>query len=66
VRCAHCAPLCAAHTARRPTRQAYYTFWLPVACGLLLAGESRPEALDLARGICVDIGQYFQVLRPAL
>ncbi|GBF93349.1 farnesyl diphosphate synthase [Raphidocelis subcapitata] len=42
-------------------KTAFYTFWLPVACGLLLAGEARPEALDLARGICVDIGQYFQI-----
>ncbi|KAI8467621.1 MAG: farnesyl diphosphate synthase [Monoraphidium minutum] len=42
-------------------KTAYYTFWLPVACGLLLAGETRPEALDLARDICVEIGQYFQI-----
>jgi geranylgeranyl pyrophosphate synthase len=32
-----------------------------VACGLLLAGETRPEALDLARDVCLEIGQYFQV-----
>lgn len=46
-----------------PLPQAFYTFWLPVACGLLLAGETRQEALDLARDICVEIGQYFQVGR---
>ena len=42
-------------------KTAFYTFWLPVACGLLLAGEARPEALSLAREICVQIGQYFQI-----
>ncbi|KIY95512.1 hypothetical protein MNEG_12453 [Monoraphidium neglectum] len=26
-----------------------------------MAGETRPEALDLAQGICVQIGQYFQI-----
>jgi farnesyl diphosphate synthase len=26
-----------------------------------MAGETRPEALELAQGICVQIGQYFQI-----
>lgn len=26
-----------------------------------MAGETRPEALDLAQDICVQIGQYFQI-----
>lgn len=32
-----------------------------MACGLLLVGEGRQEALDLAQDICVQIGQYFQI-----
>jgi hypothetical protein len=42
-------------------KTAYYTFYLPVASGLVLAGETRPEAFDLAQQICVEMGQYFQV-----
>eukprot|EP00878_Enallax_costatus_P031017 GHUV01033844.1.p1 GENE.GHUV01033844.1~~GHUV01033844.1.p1 ORF type:complete len:193 (+),score=70.64 GHUV01033844.1:173-751(+) len=42
-------------------KTAFYTFYLPVACGLVLAGESRPEAFKLAQQICIEMGQYFQI-----
>jgi farnesyl diphosphate synthase len=42
-------------------KTAFYTFYLPVAAGLVLAGEARPAAFDLAKSICVTMGQYFQV-----
>eukprot|EP00879_Flechtneria_rotunda_P022682 GHRR01023954.1.p1 GENE.GHRR01023954.1~~GHRR01023954.1.p1 ORF type:complete len:164 (+),score=64.70 GHRR01023954.1:628-1119(+) len=42
-------------------KTAYYTFYLPVAAGLVLAGETRQEAFDLAQQICVEMGQYFQI-----
>jgi farnesyl diphosphate synthase len=42
-------------------KTAFYTFYLPVAAGLVLAGETRSEAYDLAQRICVEMGQYFQV-----
>jgi hypothetical protein len=35
--------------------------YLPVAAGLVLAGETRPAAFDLAKSICMTVGQYFQV-----
>ena len=42
-------------------KTAYYSFFLPVACGLLVAGVSDPAALATAKGICLQMGQYFQV-----
>lgn len=34
---------------------------MPIACGLLLAGLANEDALKLAEGICIKMGQYFQV-----
>eukprot|EP00882_Tetradesmus_deserticola_P019351 GHRQ01020825.1.p1 GENE.GHRQ01020825.1~~GHRQ01020825.1.p1 ORF type:complete len:345 (+),score=116.75 GHRQ01020825.1:376-1410(+) len=42
-------------------KTAFYTFYLPVAAGLVLAGEARPAAFELAKSICVAMGQYFQI-----
>ncbi|PZR65874.1 MAG: hypothetical protein DI537_50880, partial [Stutzerimonas stutzeri] len=42
-------------------KTAYYTFYLPIAAALLLAGRGSAEALSLARSICVKMGVYFQV-----
>lgn len=42
-------------------KTAYYTFYLPVAAGLVLAGETRSDAYKLAQQICVEMGQYFQI-----
>ncbi len=41
-------------------KTAFYSFYLPVACGLLVGGVAAPPALALARDICVQMGQYFQ------
>ena len=42
-------------------KTAFYTFFLPVACGMLLAGRTDQHAYDVARNICMKIGEYFQV-----
>lgn len=42
-------------------KTAYYTFYLPVACGLRIAGVTNPGAYALASDICVAMGQYFQI-----
>lgn len=42
-------------------KTAYYSFYLPVACGLLIGGAGSDESLELAKDICVRMGQYFQV-----
>ncbi|GFR40856.1 hypothetical protein Agub_g1506, partial [Astrephomene gubernaculifera] len=42
-------------------KTAYYSFYLPVACGMVLAGIEDPAAYDLAQKICVEMGQYFQI-----
>lgn len=41
-------------------KTSFYTFYLPVAAGLLLAGEQRTEALALAQDISLKMGTYFQ------
>jgi Polyprenyl synthetase len=43
-------------------KTAYYSFYLPVACGLLIGGVSDDASLELAKDICVRMGQYFQVV----
>eukprot|EP00955_Chlamydomonas_euryale_P115291 366340-Chlamydomonas_euryale.AAC.4 len=42
---------------------AYYSFYMPVACGMLLAGISDPAAykVRVAEDILVEMGQYFQI-----
>lgn len=42
-------------------KTAYYSFYLPVACGLVLADQADEATLKLAQGICLQMGQYFQV-----
>ncbi len=42
-------------------KTAFYSFYLPVACGLLIGGHGGADELRLARSICVKMGQYFQV-----
>ncbi|CAD7701112.1 unnamed protein product [Ostreobium quekettii] len=42
-------------------KTAYYSFYLPVACGLLMSGVEKPEAFELARNILIPMGQYFQI-----
>ena len=42
-------------------KTAYYSFYLPVACGLIVGGAASPEALAASKEICLQMGQYFQV-----
>ena len=42
-------------------KTAFYSFYLPVACGLAVAGAASPPALATAKEICLEMGQYFQV-----
>ncbi|RLM92317.1 farnesyl pyrophosphate synthase-like [Panicum miliaceum] len=41
-------------------KTAYYSFYLPVACALLLAGENLDNFVDV-KTILVEMGTYFQV-----
>ena len=41
-------------------KTAYYSFYLPVACGLIIGGKSSDEDLEVAKDICLQMGQYFQ------
>ena len=43
-------------------KTAYYSFYLPVACGLVLADRADEGTLKLAQDICLQMGQYFQVI----
>jgi farnesyl diphosphate synthase len=42
-------------------KTAFYTFYLPIACALILAGEKRPAVFAEAESICKVMGEYFQV-----
>lgn len=41
-------------------KTAYYSFYLPVACALVMAGEDLEKHVDV-KNILVDMGIYFQV-----
>lgn len=41
-------------------KTAYYSFYLPVACALLMAGENLENYVDV-KNILVEMGTYFQV-----
>lgn len=42
-------------------KTAFYSFYLPVAMGMRLAGVQEESAYTLARTICVEMGEYFQI-----
>lgn len=42
-------------------KTAYYSFYLPVACGMLIAGIDEPAAFQTAKEILLIMGQYFQI-----
>lgn len=42
-------------------KTAFYTFYLPIACGMRLHGVEDPKAYETAEAICVAMGQYFQI-----
>ena len=45
------------------SKTAFYSFWLPVALGCVLADASLTEAGDFAKAldVCIALGEYFQV-----
>lgn len=42
-------------------KTAFYSFYLPVACGMHLAGVANEGALAVAKKILIKMGQYFQI-----
>jgi len=42
-------------------KTAFYTFYLPAAAAMHLCGMEDERAYDLARDICVRLGQFFQI-----
>lgn len=42
-------------------KTACYTFFLPVACGLIIMDKDGDKELDTAREICMKIGEKFQI-----
>lgn len=42
-------------------KTAFYTFYLPVAIGMITSGVKDKTAFDLARTICCQMGEYFQI-----
>ena len=41
-------------------KTAFYSFYLPVACGLLVCGVTNESAFATAKELCIQMGQYFQ------
>ena len=42
-------------------KTAFYSFYLPVRCGMIMAGIKDDEATKVAKDILIEMGQYFQV-----
>jgi farnesyl diphosphate synthase len=42
-------------------KTAFYSFYLPVAMGMHMAGIQEESAFDLAKKICCIMGEYFQI-----
>ena len=42
-------------------KTAYYTFYLSAACAMFLNGVVDKASHDVAKNICVQIGEYFQI-----
>ena len=42
-------------------KTAFYSFYLPVAMGMIMAGIKQDTAFKLARNICCIMGEYFQI-----
>ena len=42
-------------------KTAFYTFYLPVAIGMITSNVEEGEAFDLAKTICCQMGEYFQI-----
>ncbi|CAL5218960.1 g713 [Coccomyxa viridis] len=42
-------------------KTAFYSFYLPVVCGLLVGGTTFQDAFAVAKDICIEMGRYFQI-----
>ena len=42
-------------------KTAFYSFYLPVALAMYMAGVSSEEDLQQARDVLIPLGQYFQI-----
>ncbi|CAM9703001.1 unnamed protein product [Choristocarpus tenellus] len=42
-------------------KTAFYTFYLPCAIGMIYYGVKDPSSFRLAKDICVQIGEFFQI-----
>ncbi|TMW63178.1 hypothetical protein Poli38472_002119 [Pythium oligandrum] len=42
-------------------KTAYYTFYLSAACAMYISGVTDDASHEIAKAICVDIGEYFQI-----
>jgi len=42
-------------------KTAFYSFYLPVAMGMILSGIKDKKSYELAKKICLTMGEYFQV-----
>eukprot|EP00695_Tsukubamonas_globosa_P001808 TRINITY_DN288_c0_g1_i1.p2 TRINITY_DN288_c0_g1~~TRINITY_DN288_c0_g1_i1.p2 ORF type:complete len:192 (-),score=100.82 TRINITY_DN288_c0_g1_i1:96-671(-) len=42
-------------------KTAFYSFYLPVALGMCMAGITDEKLFALAKQICVEMGEYFQI-----
>lgn len=42
-------------------KTAFYTFYLPVAIGMITSGTTDKESLNFAQSICCIMGEYFQI-----
>lgn len=42
-------------------KTAFYTFYLPMALGMVLCGVNDDAVLDAAKDICLSMGEYFQI-----
>ena len=48
-------------------KTAYYSFYLPVACGMIIAGIQDVALYNTAREILLIMGEYFQIqVKPSL
>mmetsp|Transcript_33022 Transcript_33022/g.105189 ORF Transcript_33022/g.105189 Transcript_33022/m.105189 type:complete len:364 (-) Transcript_33022:1348-2439(-) len=42
-------------------KTAFYTIYMPFACGMILAGVTDPKAYESAKEISIRMGQFFQI-----
>jgi farnesyl diphosphate synthase len=42
-------------------KTAFYSFYLPIAAGLLIVGVNDEKVFKESKDICIDMGEYFQV-----